>query len=63
MYKIIRHYFNRNVHNQVIATNLTLDEAKAHCDNPETSSNTCKSAKGIARTKKYGPWFDGFTQC
>ena len=39
---------------------LTLAQAQAHCHDPETSSRTCKSTDNVARTKVYGPWFDGY---
>jgi hypothetical protein len=41
---------------------LTLAQAQAHCHDPETSSSTCKSADNVARTKVYGPWFDGYEE-
>lgn len=60
-YKIIRHF--RDSHRRVtIDTRMTLEEAQAHCQNPETSSSTCTSAAGKARTRKSGPWFDGYTR-
>ena len=42
-YKIIRFRFNGN--NKVLRTGLTLEQAQAHCENPETSGNG---------------WFDGY---
>jgi len=42
-YKVIRFRFNGN--NKVIRTGLTLEQAQAHCENPETSGNG---------------WFDGY---
>jgi hypothetical protein len=42
-YKIIRFRFNGN--NKVIKTGLTLEQAQAHCEKPETSGNG---------------WFDGY---
>lgn len=39
---------------------LTLDEARAHCRNPETSSSTATSDKAQALTRAMGPWFDGY---
>jgi|DEB19_MinimDraft_3_1074340.scaffolds.fasta_scaffold30062_3 hypothetical protein len=41
-YKIIRGYFRGG--KRTIATGLTLDEAQAHCRDPETSSRTATSA-------------------
>ncbi len=59
-YNIIRHYFNRPGRREVIASGLTLDEAQAHCGDPETSSRTCTAAEGRRRTEREGPWFDGY---
>lgn len=44
-YSIIR--FHKNKPNEVIATGLTLEEAREHCDSPDTSGDG---------------WFDGFGQ-
>jgi len=61
MYKIIRHYFRGG--KRTINTGLTLEQAQAHCRNPETSSSTCTSSAGRARTRKVGQWFDGYEEC
>ena len=60
-FKIIRHYQRAGIRKRVIQTGLTEAEAQAHCSDPETSSSTCKKSAGRARTRKYGPWFDGYT--
>jgi len=59
-YAIIRHYKD-SYKKRIIATNLTLEEAQAWCSDPETSSSTCKKPHNKARTRKLGPWFDGYT--
>ena len=59
-YKIVRNYFNGTP--RTIARGLTLEEAKAHCQDPETSSSTATSSAAKARTRRLGPWFDGFTE-
>lgn len=59
MYKIIRFYMNKDG-NRLIKSGLTLEEAQAHCRNPESSSSTCTSPTGKARTRRLGPWFDGY---
>lgn len=59
-YKIVRHFFNGG--KRTIETGLTLEQAQAHCRNPETSSSTCTSSKKIAYTKRVGQWFDGYTE-
>ncbi len=45
---------------RVIKRNVTLKEAQNHCRDPETSSKTCTSYVGKARTKRLGAWFDGY---
>jgi hypothetical protein len=61
MYNIVRNYFNKgNFKRRIIMRGLTLEEAQAHCNNPETSSETCKTAKSKAITRRHGEWFDGY---
>lgn len=57
-YKIVRMYFRGG--RRTIVTGLTLEEAQAHCKNPETSSRTATSAAARRRTRERGPWFDGY---
>lgn len=60
-YRIVRQYFNSDAHpSRTIRRGLTLEEAQAHCRDPETSSKTATSARGRTRTRRYGPWFDGY---
>lgn len=60
-YKIVRSYFNYAKYpRRTIATGLTLEEAQAHCQDPETSSSTCRKAKNVRRARERGPWFDGY---
>jgi len=59
-YKIIRMYFEGG--SRVIKKGLTLEQAQAHCRDPETSSRTCKKAGNVARTQSKGPWFDGYEE-
>jgi len=61
MYHIVRHYMNK-CSRRIIARGLTLEEAQAHCQNPETSSSTAISKAARARTKRMGPWFDGYEE-
>jgi hypothetical protein len=58
-YKIVRRYARAQTR-RTIATGLTLEQAQAHCSNPETSSRTCTNRTGRARTRRLGPWFDGY---
>jgi hypothetical protein len=61
-YNIVRFYFKANIRRRVIAERLTLEEAQQHCSDPETSSSTCTSKTGKDRTRRVGPWFDGYEQ-
>lgn len=58
-YEVVRMY-QSDVRNRVVTRNLTLAGAQAWCNDPETSSSTCTSAAGRARTRRYGAWFDGY---
>lgn len=62
MYKIVRYYANAYPNHRTIQTGLTLEEAQEHCENADSSSATCTSKTGRARTRKLGPWFDGYTK-
>ena len=61
-YKIIRMYFE-DYPNRQIKRGLTLEQAQAHCSDPETSSRTATKSAGKARTRTRGPWFDGYEEC
>jgi len=61
MYKIIRYFQNGT--RRTIRTGLTLEQVQRHCGDPETSSSTARSSKAKARTRRLGPWFDGYTEC
>ena len=61
-YKIIRMYFNRDIPTRTLHRGLTEEEAQAHCKDPEGSSRTCTKPAGVRRTRKLGPWFDGYTK-
>lgn len=61
-YKIVRMYFNSDIPKRTVKTRLTLEEAQAHCNDPETSSRTCTKAVNKRRTKACGAWFDGYTE-
>ena len=64
MYRIKRNYQNTETapRRRVIKTGLTLEQAQAHCQDPETSSSTCTRADRKAITRRYGPWFDGYDE-
>jgi len=61
-YKIVRMFRDQVWCSLIIKTGLSLEEARAYCSDPETSSSTCKSAEGKLLTKKKGPWFDGYEE-
>lgn len=56
-YSIVRMSFKDG--RRTIETGLTLDEARQHCNDPETSSRTCSPEVELAETMA-GPWFDGY---
>ena len=58
-FKIVRS-FRLGWRKRTIETGLTLEEAQAHCADPDTSSSTCTSAVGQRRTRERGAWFDGY---
>jgi hypothetical protein len=60
MYKVVRHYETASINRRVIASGLTLEQAQAHCSDPETSSETAKSKVARARTRRLGRWFDAY---
>lgn len=59
-YNVRRMYFRDDQPSRTIKTGLTLEEAQAHCADPETSSSTATSAAARRRTEQRGPWFDGY---
>ena len=61
-YKIVRFYQSDDWDSEVIQRGLTLDEAKEHCNDPQTSSSTCTTDEGLIRLMTRGPWFDGWTE-
>lgn len=59
-YKIVRMFFRGG--KRTIKTGLTLEQAQAHCQRPDTSSSTATSAKLRRYTEARGAWFDGYEQ-
>jgi len=60
-YNIIRFYWdhpNGCISRRTLQRNVSHEAARAHCNNPETSSSTCVKPYNKARTKKLGAWFD-----
>ncbi len=61
-YRIVRFYRDRDHASRIIDRGLTLAEAQKHCQDPETSSSTCTTSAGRARTRRLGAWFDGYEE-
>jgi len=57
-YRIIRFYFRQDIPTRVIKQGVTLEEARAHCRDPETRSRTATSEEARAHTDEFGAWFD-----
>lgn len=55
IYRIIRFWYGGR--RRTVRSNVTLTEAQAHCENPETSSSTCSPS---TRRRRPGRWFDGY---
>ena len=67
MYKVVRmfsNFPNEQVHNRkrTIKSDLTLEEARAHCQREDTSSSTCPPALSRKRGKGSAQWFDGYEE-
>lgn len=60
-YKIRRFHFRNDESTVTIKRGLTLEEAQEHCQDLETSSETC-GPEGDEYTKLHGPWFDGYDE-
>lgn len=64
-YKIIRFYYSGGpggISSRTVLTGLTLEQAQAHCQHPETSSSTATGNWETQHTELFGPWFDGYTE-
>lgn len=66
-YKIVRFYWTPGRadghRRRTIETGLSLAEAQAHCNDPETSSSTAKGAKARRISAQAGcSWFDGYEE-
>ena len=61
-YRIVRCVRDSDRRPRIVRRGLTLAEAQAHCQDPETSSSTCTASAATARTRRIGPWFDAFEQ-
>lgn len=64
MYNIVR-FFKEHPNGttrRVIESRVTLEEAQAHCRDPETSSSTCTRSDRTRITSMFGDWFDGYEE-
>jgi hypothetical protein len=59
-YSIIRMYKDATTRRRTLKRGLTLEAARAHCHDPETSSSTATTPAATARTRRLGAWFDGY---
>jgi hypothetical protein len=55
-YYIIRNYFADGMSGKVMDKGLTLEQAQAHCKDPQTSSSTHSNGRNGCKTD----WFDGY---
>lgn len=58
-YHVVRFYSNRRGSRRILS-NVSLEEARRHCADPETSSRTATSPAARRRTRRCGAWFDGY---
>lgn len=61
-YKIVRCYRDAGIRQRTMRTGLTLEQAQAHCNDPETSSRTATGKAANATTRRVGDWFDSYTE-
>jgi len=57
-YKILRYFSAPGRVAKVRKTGLSIEQARRHCNDPETSSLTAENGRGSAQCD----WFDGFTK-
>lgn len=59
-YRVVRFYSDKPGKVRILRGGLTLEEAQAHCRDPETSSSTSKRPR-VKRAHARGEmWFDGY---
>jgi hypothetical protein len=61
LYMTIRFHLEDSSLNYITQKYLSLEQVKAACSDPETSSRTCKLPHNVEYTKNHGPWFEGYT--
>ena len=60
LYRVDRLY-NDSYDRDELLRGISKEAAMKHCQDPETSSVTCTTAEGKARTEAKGEWFDSWT--
>jgi hypothetical protein len=60
-YMIVRFYFGQH-DPEIVDTGLSLEDAQAHCRDPETSSSTALGQEAANRTLHKGDWFEGYEE-
>jgi len=60
-YRIVRLHKD-NSRRPVWFRGMTLEEAQAHCRDPETSASTCEEEEGKKYTERHGAWFDAYEE-
>ena len=61
-YRTVRHFADHLRNDHTTLRGLTLEEAREHCRDPETSSRTAAGAAAAELTGRMGPWFDGYEE-
>ena len=61
-YRIVRFFADGRNETRGKPTGLTLEEAKEHCRDPQTSSRTATRPDLERLTGERGTWFDGFEE-
>lgn len=60
---VIKRFFQREeVPTRTIKRGLSLAEARAWCNDPQTSSATATRETAVALAERLGPWFDGYEE-
>jgi len=58
-FRVVRFYFRGG--RRTVRRGLTEEQAQRHCQDPESSSETATGSDARRRTRRMGPWFDGYT--
>lgn len=58
-YEVVR-FYKEGHPQEIVAEGLTINEAKAMCQDDDGHSNTCGSEEGMRAFAEHGEWFLGF---